>query len=185
MENFRYSIVIRTLGKAGAAYQKELDSIDRQTVQPERIIVYLAEGYGRPKETIGREQIVYVKKGMVAQRALDYREVDTPYVLMLDDDVFLPESAVEKMAEVLLSEDADCVAADTFQNHKMSFISKMKAAVSNWAFPMFHSEWAIKIQRTGSFLYNISPPERILSIAECRRSMFTVEDGRFCRNSFL
>lgn len=34
---------------------------------------------------------------MVAQRALPYHEVDTEFILFLDDDLFLPDSFVEKM----------------------------------------------------------------------------------------
>ena len=80
---FDYSVVIRTLGRAGALYQKTLDSICSQTIRPQNIIVYIAEGYVLPKETIGIEQYVYVPKGMVAQRALNYDEVQTEYCLFL------------------------------------------------------------------------------------------------------
>lgn len=157
IKDFRYSVAIRTLGKAGEIYQKELDSLNNQTIRPEKIIVYLAEGYEKPKETIGWEDVVYVKKGMVAQRALRYNEIDSPYILMLDDDVYLPEDAVEKMASALLTESGDCIAADTFKNHQMSTISKIKAAISNWVLPIYSRKWAIKIQRTGSFCYNNNP----------------------------
>lgn len=85
-----YTAVIRTLGKAGEKYQCLLDSLVNQTIKPSRILVYIAEGYAIPKETIGWEEYIYVKKGMVAQRALDYREVETEYILFLDDDVYLP-----------------------------------------------------------------------------------------------
>lgn len=155
--NFRYSVAIRTLGKAGEKFQKELDSLNNQTIRPEKIVVYIAEGYERPNETIGWENIVYVRKGMVYQRALEYEEIDTPYILMIDDDVYLPKDAVEKLATALLAEDGDCIAADTFANHKMSVLSKIMAVMSNWAFPMHSDKWAIKIQCTGSFCYNDNP----------------------------
>ena len=64
-----YSIIIRTLGTAGEYYQRTLDSIKLQTIQPGLVLVYIPEGYAIPKETIGIEQYIYVKKGMVAQRA--------------------------------------------------------------------------------------------------------------------
>lgn len=59
--NFSYCVAIRTLGKAGEKYQRELDSLKNQTVQPQKILVYIAEGYELPKETIGIEQYIYVK----------------------------------------------------------------------------------------------------------------------------
>ena len=60
----QYTAVIRTLGKAGEKYQQLLDSLAHQTIKPAAILVYIAEGYPIPKETIGVEQYVYVKKGM-------------------------------------------------------------------------------------------------------------------------
>ena len=77
MVEFEYTAVIRTLGTAGEKYQQLLDSLQAQTIAPQAIIVYIAEGYPLPKETIGIERYVYVKKGMVAQRALPYDEVQT------------------------------------------------------------------------------------------------------------
>lgn len=97
-----YTAVIRTLGKAGEKYQTLLESLDRQTIQPSKILVYIAEGYAIPKETIGKEQYIYVRKGMVAQRALPYQEVDTEYILFLDDDVYLPETAVAQLYQYLM-----------------------------------------------------------------------------------
>ena len=81
MAEFEYTAVIRTLGTAGAKYQQLLDSLQAQSVAPKAIIVYIAEGYPLPKETIGTERYVYVKKGMVAQRALPYDEVQTEWML--------------------------------------------------------------------------------------------------------
>ena len=92
-----YTAVIRTLGKAGEKYQTLLDSLVSQTIPPKEIIVYIAEGYQFPKETCGKEKYVCVPKGMVAQRALRYDEVHTDYLLMLDDDVYLPGDAVERL----------------------------------------------------------------------------------------
>ena len=56
----KYTAVIRTLGTAGDKYQQLLNSLASQTVKPEEIIVYIAEGYPLPKETIGIERYVYV-----------------------------------------------------------------------------------------------------------------------------
>ena len=93
-----YTAVIRTLGKAGEKYQTLLDSLVSQTILPKEIIVYIAEGYPFPKETCGKEKYVYVPKGMVAQRALRYEEVQTEYILFLDDDMYLPPSLAEDLS---------------------------------------------------------------------------------------
>ena len=63
--------------------------------------MYIAEGYPLPKETIGCEKYIYVKKGMLAQRALNYEQVTTEYLLMLDDDLKLPDDAAETMLKLL------------------------------------------------------------------------------------
>ena len=81
-----YSIAIRTLGTAGEKFRQELESIRQQTVQPERVVVYIAEGYSRPDLTGGNEEYVWVRKGMMAQRILPYDEIESPFILMLDDD---------------------------------------------------------------------------------------------------
>lgn len=161
VQNFKYCVAIRTLGQAGHKYQQELDSLAAQTIKPEKILVYLAEGYPLPEESIGSEIVVRVKKGMVAQRALAFEEVTTPYVLFLDDDVYLPPDAVEKMAKGLMEHQGDCIAADTFPNHQMSVKEKTMAFVTNWAYPHHSDRWAIKIHHTGSFSYNYRPVKAV------------------------
>ena len=84
-----YSIAIRTLGTAGDKFNRELQSIACQTLKPEKVVIYIAQGYARPTGTIGIEQYVEVPKGMVAQRALPYAEIDSDYILLLDDDMEL------------------------------------------------------------------------------------------------
>lgn len=158
---FSYCAAIRTLGKAGQKYQQELDSLKKQTVPPQRILVYIAEGYEIPKETIGIEEYIYVKKGMVAQRALPYVEIDTEYVLFLDDDVYLPEDAVEKLYSGLCDLQGDCIAADTFHNQNMTMKNKLMAFISNWVYPRKDDTWAFKVQRNASFSYNNAPSKDV------------------------
>ena len=129
MKKYSYSVAIRTLGTAGDKFQQELDSILAQTIQPEKVVVYIAEGYSIPKETIGIEQYVYVKKGMMTQRALQYNEIDSEYILMLDDDALLPSDFVEKMFDALYRYDGDCISPNIYPNHQMSFVRKVTTAM--------------------------------------------------------
>ena len=124
-----YTAVIRTLGKAGEKYQTLLESLLAQTVAPRNIIVYIAEGYDLPKETVGIERYVYVKKGMVAQRALPYDEVETEYILFLDDDLYFPCDGVEKLYETLLKENAVVVSPCTSTRSGVSFSNTEGRAV--------------------------------------------------------
>lgn len=152
-----YSIAIRTLGTAGNKFREELLSITRQTVQPERVMVYIAEGHQRPDFTIGREQYVWVKKGMVAQRVLPYKEISSDCILMLDDDVRLAPDSAERMLRAMEENEADCVGADTFKNQDMPFTVKAYAVITNLVFPHYSKRWAFKIHLNGSFSYNNRP----------------------------
>ena len=150
-----YSIAIRTLGTAGEKFHKELESICTQTVQPERVVIYIAEGYKRPNFTIGKEEYVWVTKGMMSQRVLPYDEITSDCILMLDDDVLLAPDSAEKMLQALAKNGADCVGADVFQNHRMPLKTKVYAALTNLVFPHWCQKWAFKIRRNGSFSYNV------------------------------
>ena len=156
-ETVTYSIAIRTLGTAGDKFRKELGSIAAQTVQPERVMVYIADGYERPDFTVGKEEYVWVRKGMMTQRVLPYDEIDSDCILMLDDDVQLAPDSADKLLRAMMENGADCVGADVFQNHRMPFRTKLYAALTNLVFPHHCRQWAFKIRRNGSFSYNANP----------------------------
>lgn len=152
-----YSIAIRTLGTAGDKYRQELESICLQTVQPERVLVYIAEGYSRPEFSIGKEEYVWVKKGLVAQRALPYDEITSDCILMMDDDVLLAPDSTERMLKAMTEHGADAVGADFFPTHRMGFLMKAYAAAVSFVFPHWSRKWAFKIHNNGSFSYNNHP----------------------------
>lgn len=153
-----YTAVIRTLGKAGAKYQQLLDSLNSQTIRPQKIVVYIAEGYSIPKETIGGEQYVYVKKGMVAQRALSYDEVTTEYILFLDDDVYLPETAVEQLYQYLIDHNADVISPDVFPNAERPFLGKCLMMLSGrMVARKDDGKWGYKVMRNSGYSYNSHP----------------------------
>lgn len=154
----KYSVAIRTLGKAGEYYQRTLDSIVSQTVKPEAVVVYIAEGYDLPKETAGIERYVYVPKGMVAQRALPYDEIDSEWILFLDDDVFLPPNAVETLFRELEKNGGDVISPATFANHKASLKQKVIRTLTGREVPrLFDDGWSYKVLRTAGFSYNNNP----------------------------
>ena len=162
-----YSIAIRTLGTAGDKFLKELESIHTQTVPPERVIVYIAEGYDRPSFTVGREEYVWVKKGMVAQRALRYDEITSNCILTLDDDVFLAQDSAERLLQALVAQEADAIGADVFKNQEMCLGMKVYAALTNWVFPHRSDRWAFKLHRNGSFTYNNHPSKSFYWSQSC------------------
>ena len=164
---FSFSIAIRTLGTSGEMFRKELESICAQTEPPERVVVYIAEGYKRPAFTVGQEEYVVVPKGMVAQRALRYDEIDSDCILLLDDDVLLAPDSAEKLLRALVDNHADCVGADVFQNHRMPMKTKIFAALTNLVFPHWNQRWAFKVHRNGSFSYNARPKQAFYCSQSC------------------
>ncbi len=152
-----YSIAIRTLGTGGENYRRQLESIARQTVQPERVVVYIAHGHEAPAFRVGREEYVWVAKGMLSQRALRYSEIDSNCVMLLDDDVELAPDTAAGMLRALEKHGADCVAADTFLNHRMGVRQKIRAAVAGLVLPSRSQQKAFRMRRCGAFSY-ISRP---------------------------
>ena len=150
-------MAIRTLGTSGDKFVRELKSIYNQTVQPDKVVVYIAEGYPRPPIQIGAEEYVWVKKGMVSQRALPYREILSDYILLLDDDVELQPESVKKLLAVAEQEKADVVGADTFKNQELPLKSKLFASITNWVVPHSDTRWAFKIHAHSSFSYLNNP----------------------------
>ena len=158
MNEFAYTAVIRTLGTAGEKYQCLLDSLNKQAIQPSKILVYIAEGYAIPKETIGKEQYIYVKKGMVAQRALPYTEVETEYILFLDDDVYLPETTVAQLYQYLVDNDADVISPDVFPNAERPTVGKWMMKLSGRMVDrQDDGKWGYKVMRNSGYSYNTNP----------------------------
>lgn len=157
-----YTAVIRTLGKAGEKYRCLLDSLVNQTIKPSRILVYIAEGYAIPKETIGWEEYIYVKKGMVAQRALEYNEVSTKYILFLDDDVYLPRKGVETMFDALITYNADVISPDVFHNSERPIHNRIIMTLSGrMRSRKDDRKWAYKVMRTAGYSYNVHPSKDV------------------------
>ncbi|MBQ0046810.1 MAG: hypothetical protein KBT33_04755 [Prevotellaceae bacterium] len=153
-----YSIAIRTLGTAGYKFKQELQSIAAQTIQPEKVIVYIAEGYARPDFNVGLEEYVWVPKGMVAQRALPYNEITSDYVLLLDDDMLLAPDVAEKLLLAATEHKADCVGADSYQHYARTLGDKIYDFATNLIVSHgSNNSWAFRIQKNGSFSYNSHP----------------------------
>ena len=104
---FLYSVVIRTLGNSGEKYQRLLQSIAKQTVKPEEIIVVIPDGYELDSQ-LGNERIVRCKKGMVTQRAIGIEAASSDFILVVDDDVEFEDDMVEKLYDYLVKNGLDC-----------------------------------------------------------------------------
>lgn len=153
-----YTAVIRTLGKAGEKYQALLNSLIRQSHKPDSIIVYLAEGFPIPKETVHKEKIVYVPKGMVAQRALRYEEVKTEWILFLDDDMAIENFGVERILRDTIKCNADVCAIDGFPHHTLSLKKKLGMILFLSCIPrLWGSDRGYRLHWLDICIYNPNP----------------------------
>lgn len=180
-----YTAVVRTLGIAGEKYQKLLNSLITQTIKPKAIIVYIAKGYPIPAETVGIEQYVYVKKGMVAQRAQSYEEVETEYILFLDDDLYLPNDTVEKMYSLLINNNANVISPDIFSNAERPLKSELMMTLSG---RMRARRWdginGYKVMRTAGYSYNKNIKKEVLWSQTNAGAMFLCKKEDFLKIKF-
>ena len=107
MEKLSYPVVIRTLGNSGQKYKALLDSIARQTIRPEEIIVVIPYGYTLDY-TLGNERIVRCKKGMTTQRAIGIKEAKSDYILVMDDDIAFGATMVEELYRYMTDNRLNC-----------------------------------------------------------------------------
>lgn len=157
-----YCVAIRTLGTAGEKYQTLLDSLNRQTIRPKKILVYIPDGYAIPQETIGWEEYVRSPKGMITQRSLPFDEIDTEFILFCDDDLSLEPNSVERLYLGLKENNGCCISPNTFPIENKSILYKIKKAIAGDAFPRKNDGWAFKIMRNGSYTYNNKPSKDVL-----------------------
>ena len=100
MEKLSYSVVIRTLGNTGEKYNALLQSIKKQTIKPDEIIVVIPNGYTLDYQ-LGIERIIRSPKGMISQRACGIMEAKSDYILVVDDDLEFSATLVEELYDYL------------------------------------------------------------------------------------
>lgn len=175
MDNFHYTVVIRTLGKAGDKYLETLRSIQRQSCQPDDIIVILPFGYDRPKETLGIERYVNSPKGMVEQRVYGFEICNTNYILSIDDDLYFNEDFVESLYHALIKENADfvspCVILSTDKNkckyihctnspQKIFTLSNLTHYLLGVSYIQRRKDnYILTVSKTGGFIMNVRVDE--------------------------
>lgn len=162
MNNYpTYSVSIRTLGTAGEKYQETLNSVARQTVKPEKVLVYIPHGYALPKETIGIEEYVRCDKGMVTQRSQPFDEITSEYILFLDDDLSFEADFVKKLFDGLLTMDGDCISPDIYRCHENNWLIKVRDYLGGTKFH-FKKDWSFIIRNDSHYSYNNNPKKKVL-----------------------
>ncbi|MDE5726353.1 MAG: glycosyltransferase family 2 protein [Duncaniella sp.] len=162
-----YSVAIRTLGLSRESLMKTLQGIFRQTYAPKTVNIYIAEGYEIPDFRVGTERYIYVGKGMMSQRALNYEEIDSDIILMLDDDIYLDSDVAQRMVTEMETGSWDLIGIDIFANHKLSPKLKIKAFLTSLVRPHKRKKIAFRLHPSGAFSYISSPEPRVYLSDTC------------------
>lgn len=150
-----YSVAIRTLGRAGAKYQKLLDSIRNANHRPEKVVVVLPEGFAPPKERLGWEEFVFCPKSMIGQRIEALNYIDSEYTLFLDDDISFTPEFVDKLLKPLEKGDFDCATGPLFSFFPASTAGKIVGTLTaSVSVSLFHRDMYVKILRSGGWSYH-------------------------------
>lgn len=150
-----YSIAIRTLGRAGEKYQKLLDSIRKSSIQPQKVVVVLPEGFEPPNERLGDEQFVYCPKSMIGQRIEALKYIDTEYTLFLDDDIAFDEHFVQKLLEPLDEGEFDCSTGPLFSFFPQSMAGRIAGTLTaSVSLSFLRRDIYVKILRSGGWSYH-------------------------------
>ncbi len=155
MEQISFSVVIRTIGKAGEKYQRLLDSVAALEPKPQEVIVVLPEGYDLPKEKLGTERYCFSEKGMVHQRLKGFQECKTDYMLVCDDDVCFGPDFVQKLYAPLKAGRGKISAAPLYsflpQKGFRAFIDCLSGAAAP---TLFHRNRYVSVLNTSGYSYN-------------------------------
>lgn len=150
-----YSVIIRTIGKAGEKYQNLLKSIEQLEPRPREVIVVLPKGYDKPKEQLGWETFYYSPKGMVAQRMYGVKKCKTPYALVCDDDVSFDKDFVQKLYKPIQMGKGSLSSGPLYSFLPERGIRSLINMLSGAASPtIFHRNRYVSVLRTAGYSYN-------------------------------
>ena len=159
-----YTIAIRTLGTAGDKFLAQLDSLHRLIPAPESINCYIPYGYQEPEVPYDDVKFFRCDKGMVAQRALPFDEINTEWILFLDDDIVVPVDGVARLSKAAEDMAADCVSAD----HEFvgGAVNNLKRCIVMGWWPHRDPHVAFKVGINGEYTYLMHPGQKVMA-SEC------------------
>ncbi len=151
----KYSVIIRTIGKAGEKYRRLLDSIQKSNIQPQEIIIVLPEGFEKPKEQLGYERFIFCKRGMVNQRIVGINACNTDYALIIDDDIAYNSDFIEKVSAPVVSGAYGLSSGPLIEFFPIPGKQSFVAAIIGDAYPtLFHKERYNTVLKTTGYSYN-------------------------------
>lgn len=167
----KYTIAIRTLGTAGEKFDALMRSIAALDSPPEEVLIVLPEGYSLPNTLVENARVIRSQKGMVAQRTIAIDEIQTPYLMLLDDDLEFEPDFTDRLYEQLKRYDADLCSPKLVtpytqqtntqtvtppqQSRKLNNLLRWCIGVS-W-FETMEDGFILKVANTGGFIMNAKP----------------------------
>lgn len=151
----RYSIAIRTIGKAGEKYRKLLESIQNSCIQPEKVVVVLPEGYELPEDQLGYETFVFSPKSMILQRLEALKYIESPYTLFLDDDIEFDREFIKKLLMPLVKGKYDCATGPLFSFFPVTRAGRIAGTLTaSVSCSLLHRDMYVKILPSGGWSYH-------------------------------
>ena len=155
MDNFCYSVVIRTTGQAGEKYARLLSCIRELRPKPKEIIVVLPEGASIPQAQLGCESFCFCPKGMVRQRLYGLEQCTSSYALFCDDDIAFEKDFVVKLHKPIAEGVAELSAGPLLSFFPQKGPRALLSAVMGKTAPMFPWRKAyVKVLRSSGYSYN-------------------------------
>jgi len=164
-----YSIYIRTLGYGGEKYQRLLNSINSQTIKPQKVVMVLPLGYKPPVERLGYEVFEYCDKGMLKQRIFAIDNCKTEYVLLLDDDVEFESRFVEKLYNACGQANANIATSVITTDQPKSLLYLGKNLINYLCLSsgiLISDSYYLKLNMVGGYLRKLRPKKEKLYLSE-------------------
>lgn len=137
-----------------------LSALMRQTLPPHEIILSVpkdldVENWGLPSGMGFPVRFVKAQRGMISQRAECIIQSSTEYILLMDDDIVLPETFIETVVNVAMRYGAQCVVPYVSDGYPRGLVRKWFSALFLIAVPS--RQHGIGYLASGGFRYPKQP----------------------------
>lgn len=153
------SVGIRSLGP-NEHFEATIESLQRQTLQPAEVVICV------PKECKPWEvqangfavRFVKARRGMITQRAACITSCRTRFLLLLDDDIVLPEDFLATLVAVAVRHEAQCIVPYMPQTLSKGFWVRVLGAVFLNAVPS--RKHGVSYLLSGGYKYSLRELDR-------------------------
>jgi len=156
------SVAIRSV-RVNDYLKQLLDSIQSQTQRPDEIVIIIPDDAGLrdewdllAKDVSVPTKVIRSQRGMISQRSAGISTSHGDLVLLLDDDLILPDRFVEIMASALHRTQAKCVVPFASDRYPQSCWQRFMLQIFSISVP-YHGKGGNKQLLSGGFEYPLTP----------------------------